>query len=316
MGRRRWSSLGRMLFAASLFVVAALAFAGPAAAQSSDEGIESDDQIVLNGTLVVPEGETVGVAVILNGSATIEGAVRESVVVLNGDAEISGSVAEDVIVVNGDLVVRSGAEVGGDLVSRDTPVVEDGARVRGSTTNIATRFDWDGFGFASRFAWWVAYSVSSLVLGLVLLLVLPALGGSAIAAWRDRTGEAIAWGVGVFFLLPLVAVLLIVTIIALPLGLFTLFAFGLLYTIGYVAGLIVVGRMVMKPPTSRFLSFLVGWVIARGLALIPVVGGLAWLLATVVGLGVLVVVARRHQAPEDTTSPVAAQTPPPPPATA
>lgn len=308
----RGSSLVRMLFVAALFVVGALAFAGPASAQSSDEGLESDDQIVLNGRLVVPEEETVGMAVILNGPATIEGTVREGVVVLNGDAEISGSVAEDVVVLNGDLAVRSGAEVGGDLVSQDTPVVEEGANVRGSTTNVATRFDWEGFGFASRFVWWIGYSVSSLVLGLVLLLVLPALDVSAIAAWRERTGESIAWGVGLFLLLPLAAVLLLITVLALPLGLFVLFALGLLYSVGYVVGATVLGRLVVKPPTSRFLAFLVGWVIARALALIPVVGGLAFLLASVVGLGVLLVVARRHEG--ISTSPVAAPPPPPAPA--
>lgn len=308
----RGSSLVRMLLMGALFVVGALAFAAPAAAQSADEGLESDDQIVLNGNLVVPEGETVGMAVILNGPATIEGTVREGVVVLNGDADISGSVAEDVVVVNGDVVVRSGAEIGGDLVSQNTPVVEEGATVGGSTRNIATRFDWDGFGFASRFVWWVGYSVSSLVLGLVLLLILPALDASAIAAWRQHTGESIGWGVGLFFLVPLAAVLLLVTVVALPLGLFVLLALAFLYSVGYVAGTTVLGRLVVKPPTSRFLAFLVGWLIARGLALIPVVGGLAFLLASVVGLGVLLVAARRREG--ISTSPVTAPPPPPVPA--
>lgn len=308
MAGRRGSLLVRTLLVASLFIVAALAFAAPAAAQSPDERLESDDQIVLNGRLVVPEGETVGMAVILNGSATIDGTVREGVVVLNGDADISGTVADDVVVVNGDLVVRSGADVGGDLVSQDTPVVEEGATVRGSTTNVATRFDWEGFGFASRFAWWVGYSASSLLLGLVLLLVLPVLDASAISAWRERTGEAIGWGVGLFFLLPLAAVLLLVTILALPLGAFILFGLALLYSVGYVAGVTILGRLVIRPPTSRFLAFLVGWLIARAFALIPVVGGLAFLIASVVGLGVLVVAARRHEA-----IPARVESPPPPP---
>jgi hypothetical protein len=292
-----------------LLVAAALAFAEPAAAQSSDEGLQSDDQIVLNGRLVVPEGETVGLAVIFNGPAVIEGTVREGVVVFNGRAEISGSVADDVVVFNGDLVVRSGAEVGGDLVSQSTPEIEQGATVSGSTESVATRFDFEGFGFASRFVWWIGYSISSLVLGLVLLLLFPGLDPSAITAWRERTGESIGWGVGVFFLVPLAAILLLITVVALPLGLFVMLGLALVYTVGYVVGAAVLGRLVVRPPTSRFLAFLVGWLIARAFALIPVVGGLAWLLASVVGLGVLFVVARRRgEAPS--TSAVG---PPPPP---
>ena len=40
------------------------------------------------------------------------------------------------------------------------------------------------------------------------------------------------------------------------------------------------------------LAFLVGWGILRLLALIPVVGSLLWLAATVWGLGALVIAAR------------------------
>ena len=308
-GIRRSRIVG-VLFVPAVFLVAMLAFASTAAGQAADDDVASDDQIVLNGRLDVPEDDTVGMAVIFNGPATIEGTVREGVVVLNGDAEISGSVGEDVVVLNGDLVVRSGADVGGDLVSQSDPTVEDGANVGGSTVNVATRFDWEEFGFASRIAWWVGFSVSTILLGVVLLLLLPGLDGSVVSAWRERTGGSVGWGLGAFFLLPVAAILLLVTVLALPLGLYILLGLALLYTVGYVAGALVLGRLVVKPPTSRFLAFLVGWVILRAIALIPVVGGLVFLLASVVGLGVLVVNARRHEG--ISTSPGVAATPPPP----
>ena len=60
---------------------------------------------------------TVDTAVIFNGHATVEGTVREDLFVLNGDTEISGTVNGDVVVFNGDVAVRSGAEIGGDLVT-------------------------------------------------------------------------------------------------------------------------------------------------------------------------------------------------------
>jgi hypothetical protein len=52
------------------------------------------------------------------------------------------------------------------------------------------------------------------------------------------------------------------------------------------------GRLVLRPPRSRYVAFLVGWAILRVLALIPFVGGLLWVLASILGLGLLFVAGR------------------------
>ena len=74
-------------------------------------------------------------------------------------------------------------------------------------------------------------------------------------------------------------------------GLSLLFALALIYTIGYAVGTIGGGRLVMRS-SSRYVAFLVGAVILRALALIPVLGGLLWLLASAWGLGLLAVAIR------------------------
>jgi hypothetical protein len=189
--------------------------------------------------------------------------------------------------------VLSGAQIDGDLVTSETPTVEQGATVTGDQQRVSTRFDAGAVGVASRFAWWLGYSVSTLFLGLLLLLIGPALDTAIVRAIRERMGASIGWGALVFFLLPIVAVLLLVIVVALPLGLFMLLALGLLYTVGYVVGAHAVGRLLVKQPTSRFLAFLAGWAILRAIGLIPVLGGLVWVLASIVGLGVLWVASRR-----------------------
>jgi hypothetical protein len=203
-------------------------------------------------------------------------------------------VRDDVVVFNGRVLIRSGAEIGGDVASRESPQIEDGATVRGSVENITTRFDFENIELAGRIAWWIGYSVSTLVLGLLLLLFAPALDGAIVDAVRRRTGAAIGFGVAVFFLVPIAAVLLLVTIVGIPLGLFVLLALALLYTVGFVAGAHALGRLLVKPPTSRFLAFIAGLAILRLVGLIPLVGSLVWLLAAIFGLGLLTVVARRR----------------------
>ncbi len=276
----------------------AFAFGSPAAAQDNDD-LSTNDQIVLNGRLNVPEGETIDTAVIFNGPLTVDGTVRETVVVFNGDAVIAGSVGEDVVVFNGSVVVRSGARIGGDVITQQTPRVEQGATIGGSRQRITTKFDFEALGLASRMAWWVAYSVSTLILGLLLLLFAPALDRAIVDAVRNRTGASIGFGAGLFFLVPIAAVIFLLLIVSFPLGLFLLLALALLYTVGFVAGAHVLGRLILKPPSSRFVAFLIGWGILRVLALVPVLGGLLWLAAAVLGLGALAVAARRASSVEE-----------------
>jgi hypothetical protein len=296
-GKRRLLALATL---AAAFVVLLVT---PATAQSDDTDLGIDDQVVLNGRLLVPEGGSVGSAVIFNGPATIDGTVRESLVVFNGRTSIAGTVDGDVVVFNGSVSLTSTAVVHGDLVTQSTPRVAQGATVGGSRQSIATRFDVEDIGFASRVAWWIGYSVSTLVLGLVLLLLLPNLDARIRAAWQ-RTGESVGFGVGLFFLVPIAAGILLVTIVGIPLGLFLLLGLALIYTAGYVAGAHVLGRLIVSPPASRFLAFLVGWVILRVIALVPILGGLVWLVAAIVGLGVLAVAARRAEAPMESAHPV------------
>jgi hypothetical protein len=303
----------RRTFAARIVLVVVLGATAVALVPGSawardDDGLDRDDQIVLNGRLVVPEGETVRTAVILNGPARIDGTVRETLFVFNGQVDIGGSVGEDVVVLNGDVVVRSGAHVGGDIVSQTDPTIEEDATVDGNLQSVATRFDLEGFGLASRFTWWVGYSASTLFLGLLLLLLFRGLDAALATTWRERAGGAIGAGAAMFFLLPIVAVVLLVTIVGIPLGIFLLLALALVYTVGYVAGAHALGRLLVKPPASRFLAFLAGWAILRVIGLVPVLGGFVWLIASLIGLGLLTIAARR------TPSEMAPAPPPPPPA--
>jgi hypothetical protein len=288
--------------------LAVLLVASPALAQTGDEGPSDDDQIVLTGRLLVAADESVDTAVIFNGPARIDGTVRDSVFVLNGDAEISGTVREDVVVVNGDVVVRSGAEIDGDLVTNGSPTVEEGATIKGQRATVVTRFDFEGLGFAGRFVWWLAYSVSVLAVGLLVLALSPGLAMSVRDTVRRRTGASIGFGVLLFFLLPVASLILLVSVLGTPLGFFLLLALALIYTIGYTIALLAVGTLVVPPDRNRFLVFVIGWLIVRVVALIPVVGGLLWMAGAIWGLGLLLVAARSRQ-----PALPAAGTPPPPP---
>lgn len=306
--RRGWIGRGSLVIVSSALMVGWL-FTSSVSAQDQGVGSGADDQIVVTGTLVVPQDGSVATAMIFNGDAIIEGTVTENVVVFNGDVDVSGTVGQDVVAFNGHVTVRSGARIDGDVISRRLTVVEDGATIGGEAKGFSGRFNFAKVAFFGRMAWWIGYSISTLLLGLALLLLAPGIDGALAEAFKRRTGASFGFGAAIFFLLPIAAVVALVIVVAIPLGLYLLLGLALLYSIGYVVGAHILGRQLFKP-RSRFAAFLAGWGILRAVALIPFFGGVAWILASIVGLGASMIAAR--QAPAVMVSAVPA--PPAPPA--
>ena len=270
----------------------------PATAQAQEDRQGDDAFVVLTGRAEVTEGQTVDTVVIFNGPAIVDGTVREEVVVFNGSVTVSGQVGADVVAFNGNVTIQSGAEVGGDIVSRRVVVVEDGATVEGDIREDVTRlFDGPFHFLRGRFFWWLAVSISILLLGIVLLLLGPRFLDAVQRSWRAAVGRSIGLGIALFLGLPLLALLSFVTLVGIPFGFGLLMALFAIYTMGYTTSVWILGRQLVKPPSSRFVAFLAGWAIFRLVALVPILAGIVWFVAAVFGLGVLLVVAWRSRAP-------------------
>lgn len=290
----------RLGVAVSLLALVLLLAADPAAGADGDE-----QQIVLTGRATVLEGETLDFVFIADGPVEVDGAVDGGVVALHGDVVVRGDVADDVVAFDGTVVI-AGGRVGGDVVSRHRPVLQDGGTMEGTWERWNPAAWRDGFAIAGRIVMWVAFSVSAFLLGLLLLLLAPGVAAAAERAFRGNLGATIGWGLLLTIGLPIVAVIALVTIVALPLGLGVLFALGLLYGVGYVVGALLLGRLVVSG-ARPLVSFLVGLAILRVVAIIPILGGLVGFAAAVVGLGALAVATHRaRRGRYDATEPVAA----------
>jgi hypothetical protein len=97
----------------------------------------------------------------------------------------------------------------------------------------------------------------------------------------------------VLLALPVAAVILLVTLVALPLGLYVLAAVAVISVLGYTTSAWIVGRWLVRPPRHQALAFLAGAVILRVVAIVPFLGGLVWFAAAVLGTGALAVAAWR-----------------------
>src|SRR6266540_6659306 len=269
-----------------LLILVVLSLATPAWAQDSQT---SEAFVVLSGRADVPSGQQVDDLVVFHGSSTVDGTVDGSLTAFDAPVVISGRVNGDVVVFNGQVELRSGANVTGDVVSRDAPVVASGATIGGERRRVQTNVRWEAFGWIGRLAWWLAVSVSTLVVGLGLLWLIGRGTAWILEAGRSRIGPSIGWGLLAFFGLPILAIVALVTIVGIPLGIGELAALGLIYALGYCASAWVLGRLILRTRTAWVVAFLLGWAILRAVALIPILGGLVWFAAAVFGLGTLVV---------------------------
>jgi cytoskeletal protein CcmA (bactofilin family) len=287
----RRSGVGRAAVLAGVLAVLAL----PAPAQA---GVPRD-RIVLSGAVDVRRGESVHDVVIVDGPVTVAGRVRSDLVALHGRVTVSGRVHGDVVALSSNAVrLRRGARIGGDLVYRGRrPTVPAGVTVAGDVRKLNVGKAAAPFSLGVAAAVWLAVSVSSLVLGLLLLWLAPRAANAALATARARVGPAIAWGFALLIGVPVVALVALVTLVGIPFGIGLLLALFPLYALGYTASAWLLGRSLVRPPRGRLLAFLAGWAILRILAIVPVLGGLIWLAATVFGMGALAVAAWRARAP-------------------
>jgi cytoskeletal protein CcmA (bactofilin family) len=273
------------------------------------------DHVVITGGAVVPAGQTAGDVVVLDGAVQIAGRVTGDVVAVSGPVRLTGRIDGDLIAVSDRATLGPSARVGGDLRYGDErPVLAPGASVAGEVSNE----DWadavNGWGWVSALAWWLAVSVSSLIVGALLVWLAPGALFAAERATRERLGVTVAWGLAIAIGVPLLAILALVTVVGIPFGVALLLAAIPVLLVAYATSAWIVGRRVLRRSTSRWAALLVGWAILRVLALIPVVGGLVGLAATVVGLGALAVAmwrARRSAAPAGGDEPSAAGRPAP-----
>jgi cytoskeletal protein CcmA (bactofilin family) len=270
-----------------------LTAAVPGEAGAAKKGAPKD-RVVITGPVTIARGEVAGDVVVLDGNVRVAGRVKGDLVVINGKTSISGSVKGDAVSIAKRMAVRKGARVGGDVRYADKkPVIAPGAKIGGKVKRVDAKKISSDIGAGAGIGLWLAMSVSTLLLGALLLLLLPRAAAAVHDAVTDRLGACFGWGLLLFFGLPILALILLVTVLGLPLGVTLLLALLPLAALAYTTSTWLVGRRILGPERNRFLAFLVGLVILRLLALVPVLGGLVWVLAVVFGLGALVLAASR-----------------------
>ena len=247
-----------------------------------------DAIVVINGNVTVDRFEAVDGVFVAHGFVNISGRVTGDVVVISGDVYVTGRIDGDLVTIAERAHLAPGARVGGDVIyGEHQPMISPRASVGGEVSKQDWADGLDLLPFIGAFVLWLAISVSSLLLGLLLLLIAPRAADAIAAQTRERIGVTIAIGLAIFIVLPLAAFLAAITLLGLPLAIGIGFALMPIAAVAYVTSAWALGRAILKPPRGRILAFLAGLAILRALALVPILGLLVGLAAIVFGLGLI-----------------------------
>jgi hypothetical protein len=259
---------------------------------------QADGRIVISvrGDVTFPADQRADSLVVVDGTATIEGDVK-NVFVVNGTANFVGSTTDEIVAIASRVSLDDGSVVNGNLRLMNTTV----SRAAGATVNgsMSEGLDWVSGALLIGPALFIAY------LGFVLAAMVAALGLAALASRQVRAtemllsreiGTAIVAGFGGLFAIILVAILAIVTIVGIPLGLGVLFGFlPLVAFVGYLVAAIWIGEWVVRQfgrgsqPERPYLAAIVGILVLSAISFVPLVGGLI----SFVGFGAVILLMWR-----------------------
>jgi len=239
-----------------------------------------------------------GNAYLAGGNVKVNGSVRGSLLVTGGNVELNGAIGRDVEVSGGALRIGPHALIAGNLtyrVPKDKVKIDSAARIAGKITAIPVK---RGPGLGT-----VLWTLGFVLLGIVLVALFPGFTTEAAEILPRRPGRAALVGLGWTCLVPFVAVIAAVTVIGLPLAILLSVVWFVMLFLGDVPVALWLGKRLLFSHASAgrrgaILGVLIGGLILVLLGQIPVVGGWITGIASVFGVGAILLRARATPARE------------------
>jgi len=270
--------------------------------------------VAFNGDVTVPTGDSADGVLVTGGTATIHGTV-ETVVVLDGSAVLAGAEVKSVFVTGGSVTIDASSIVTGDVRTLDATVTADpAATIGGTVASLDKDLLAAGAILAPAFVlFMLGFALVTLVAGLALAALASRQVRSAESLIGHEPGQTLLVGLAGLVVIPVLAILSMITVIGAPLGLSILFVVwpAAAYAGYLVAGIFIgewlMNRNAMEPPARPYLAAVVGLIALQVISLIPFVGAIASLF----GFGAVLLLAwrtfRQPSAPRAITNPPSTQ---------
>ena len=265
----------------ALALLGILALAAPAGAATTGGGAQTSvgNIVKVNQDITVPSGTTADSVVVLGGSATIAGTVRNAIVGVGADVTLQPSAQvgtagtagdTSVIVVGGTLTRAPGATVVGDTTYEPLSAARDAAS-SGFWRPISTPFA--GLSLIG----WAGSTLILVLVGLFVAAVLPRQTRASEERIAGHFWSSLGWGaLTAIVIVPVITLALVVTIVGILVAVPWVFAAVLVFLFGYLAFGAFLGRALLRVVGYRrdnlMLSITVGVIASQLVRLIPFAG--------------------------------------------
>ena len=268
-------------------------------------GRVDQDLAIGAGTLDIAPSARIGRDLLAGvGSARIAAPIARNVFIGSGDVTLAGPVGGDVRAEGGTIRLSNAASVAGrfSYASEQQAEIASGVVIGGGIERGESAYGRDfgaaltsvgGLGGIGALVW-LRGLVGMFLLGLALVLLVPAFTHRSTRTLSGNVGAGLGFGVLLLVGIPILATLVFAIGLLIGgwwLGLVLLFLYALALGVGYVISAVLVGDLILArllPGNAHAaLSLLVGVLVLGSLALVPVVGGIVSGAAITAGLGAL-----------------------------
>jgi len=264
------------------------------------------EALVVAGSLAFgPEAEIAGRAWLAGGDIAVAGLFRQDVKVYGRNVLILGHVIGNVHIVGATIEVLPSARIDGNLtyVSNTAAKVHPGAQVSGTVTREPGELP------TLRMPGWPPFRpllmFGLLAAGALMLALFPRFTATAVQTVRASPLGSLGLGTAIFFSLPPVILLLVITIIGIPIALMLAGIYAAALLAGFLVAAFYVGERVLRLVRRRAVAagywarvgmlavaLIILWLVRH----IPYAGGLLILVALLIGLGAMLLRAFNHYA--------------------
>lgn len=265
------------------------------------------DLIVIGGDVTIPSQARIrGNLILVGGQVDLRGTVDGDITGYAGRLTLNGATNGRVNVTVGDLEVLSAARIEGELryVSMRKGDISDGAEIGGGIDRVLAA-PWEGAFEDGGFFGPLSRLLRLLVVGAALAILTPRL---ALRIEDNAQRTPIAFGVGVLgvFAIPVVAIVLLVSVVGFSLGWIVLMLLPVALYLSQIAAGLAIGGWILPNrwnDGSRgygLLAMVLGVILIGVVKLIPLayVSGIVGLVVSLWGLGaVLMLITRVWRSP-------------------
>lgn len=266
--------------------------------------------MTLGATIVTAPGSTIGWDLLALGNIfELRGNIGRDLYGGMAKANLTGEVGKNVNLnfgpKNGNdqpLIIGGTAKINGavNYTAKKNALIDGGAIIKGQTTHklpiiIVKRSNFTNIGW-----WWgnLIKLFSALVIGLVLVSFWRELIIKITDLMMARMNASLGRGILVLLLTPIIAIILLITIIGIPLSLILMACWLIALCLSKVLVGILVGRQLLnkflpQQKDSLILGMVIGTVIVYLVFAVPLFGWIMALLATLWGLGGIMLILKK-----------------------